>query len=88
MRFRRAAAGYASLVTALWEKDAITLAGMMRGREVSAREVVAAHIDRVEAVGGAVNAVVTRCFEQAMAKAAASSWPITGSTSTTGGCST
>jgi len=64
-------AGYASLVTALWEKDAITLAGMMRGREVSAREVVAAHIDRVEAVDGAVNAVVTRCFDQAMAKAAA-----------------
>ena len=66
-----AAAGYASLVTALWEKDAITLAGMMRGREVSAREVIAAHIDRVEAVDGAVNAMVTRCFEQAMAKAAA-----------------
>src|SRR6516162_9219677 len=44
---------------------------MMRGREVSAREVIAAHIDRVEAVDGAVNAVVTRSFEQAMAKAAA-----------------
>jgi amidase len=58
-------------VTALWENDAITLAGMMRGREVSAREVIAAHIDRVEAVDAAVNAVVTRCFEQAMAKAAA-----------------
>ena len=70
-RRHTAAAGYASLVTALWEKDAITLAGMMRGREVSAREVIAAHIDRVEAVDGAVNAMVTRCFEQAMAKAAA-----------------
>ncbi|MDD7940898.1 amidase [Actinomycetospora lutea] len=58
-------------MTALWDHDAITLAGMLRGREVSAREVIAAHIERVEAVDGAVNAVVTRCFEQAMAKAAA-----------------
>ena len=64
-------AGYASPVTALWENDAITLAGMLRGREVSAREVTAAHIERVEAADATVNAVVTRCFEQAMAKAAA-----------------
>ena len=58
-------------MTALWENDAITLAGMLRGREVSAREVIAAHIGRIEAVDMVVNAVVTRCFEQAMAKAAA-----------------
>src|SRR5215467_7135676 len=64
-------AGYASPVTALWDNDAITLAGMLRGGEVSAREVTAAHIERIEAVDPAVNAVVTRCFEQAMAKAAA-----------------
>ena len=63
--------GYASPVTALWDSDAITLAGMLRGREVSAREVIAAHIERIEAVDGAVNAVVTRCFEQAMDKASA-----------------
>jgi len=63
--------GYASPVTALWEQDAITLAGMLRGREVSAREVIAAHIERIDAVDRAVNAMVTRCFEQAMAKAAA-----------------
>jgi len=58
-------------VAALWENDAVTLAGMLRSRDVSAREVIAAHIGRIEAVDGAVNAVVTRCFEQAMAKAAA-----------------
>jgi amidase len=58
-------------VTALWEYTAIMLAGMLRRREVSAREVIAAHIERVEAVDGAVNALVTRCFEQAMGKAAA-----------------
>jgi Asp-tRNA(Asn)/Glu-tRNA(Gln) amidotransferase A subunit family amidase len=39
--------------------DAITLAGMLRRRQVSAREVVAAHIERAEAVDGAVNALVT-----------------------------
>jgi amidase len=55
----------------VWDTDAITLAGMLRSREVSAREVIAAHCERVEAVDAAVNAVVTRCFEQAMAKAAA-----------------
>jgi Amidase len=67
----RRQAGYAAPVTALWEMDAITLAGMLRRREVSAREVIAAHIARIEAVDAAVNAVVTRCFEQATAKAAA-----------------
>jgi amidase len=58
-------------VAALWENDAVTLAGMLRSRDVSAREVIAAHIARIEATDGAVNAVVTRCFERAMAKAAA-----------------
>ena len=58
-------------MAALWENDAVTLAGMLRSRDVSAREVIAAHIGRIEATDGAVNAVVTRCFEQAMAKAAA-----------------
>jgi amidase len=50
--------------------DAIALAGMLRRREVSAREVVAAHIERTEAVDGAVNALVTRSFETALATAA------------------
>jgi amidase len=59
------------LVAALWENDAITLAQLLRSREVSAREVIAAHIARIEAADGAVNAVVTRCFEQAMTKATA-----------------
>jgi amidase len=58
-------------VTALWENDALVLAGLLRRREVSAREVTAAHIERIEAVDAAVNAVVTRCFEQAAARAAA-----------------
>jgi amidase len=44
---------------------------MLRRREVSAREVIAAHIERIETADRAVNAVVTRCFEPAMVTAAA-----------------
>jgi amidase len=50
---------------------AIDLASLIRSREVSAREVVAAHIKRIEEVDPVVNAVVTRTFDQALAKAAA-----------------
>jgi amidase len=55
----------------LCSKDAITLARLLRRREVSAREVISAHIDRITTVDPVVNAVVTRCFDAAMAKAAA-----------------
>ena len=58
-------------MTDLCEADAITLAGLLRRREVSAREVVAAHIARAETVGGPVNAIVTATFDSALAKAAA-----------------
>jgi amidase len=58
-------------MTDLCEADAITLAGLLRDRTVSAREVVAAHIARAETVGGPVNAIVTRTFETALARAAA-----------------
>ena len=55
----------------LCAQDAIGLAALLRQREVSAREVITAHIDRIEAVDPAVNAIVTRTFESALAKAAA-----------------
>lgn len=51
--------------------DAVTLAGMLRRREVSAREVLSAHIDRIEAFDSVINAIVTRTFERGLAKAAA-----------------
>src|ERR1700689_360660 len=60
----------ADLVTGLCGHDAVSLAGMLRRREVSAREVAAAHIARTEALDGAVNALVTRSFEAALASAA------------------
>jgi amidase len=55
--------------------DAIALGALLRSGQVSAREVITAHIERIEAVdgvdGGGVNAVVTRTFEAALARAAA-----------------
>ena len=57
-------------MTDLCATDAVTLAGMLRRREVSAREVTAAHAQRIEDLDGAVNAVVTRTFEAALDRAA------------------
>ena len=57
-------------MTDLCATDAVTLAGMLRRREVSAREVIAAHVQRIEAVDGTVNAVVTRTFDTALGRAA------------------
>jgi amidase len=63
--------GQAGPVTDLCALDALTLAELLRRREVSAREAVAACIERVEAVDGLVNALVTRSFAAALATAAA-----------------
>jgi amidase len=65
-------------VTDLCANDAVTLAGLLRSREVSAREVIAAHIERVEAVDPVVNAIVTRSFDQALATAAAADQALAG----------
>jgi amidase len=52
-------------------QSAIDIAGMLRRREVSAREVVSAHIDRIEAFDPVINAIITRTFDAAMSRAAA-----------------
>jgi amidase len=52
-------------------RNAIDLAGLVRRREVSAREVVSAHVARIEAFDPAINAIVTRTFDVALARAAA-----------------
>ena len=57
-------------MTDLCAMDAVTLAGMLRRRDVSAREVTAARIQRIEDTDGAVNAVVTRTFDAALDQAA------------------
>ncbi|MCE0761750.1 amidase [Pseudonocardia kujensis] len=47
------------------------MATALRRKETSARELVGAHLDRIEACNGAVNAVVTLVAERALAEAAA-----------------
>ncbi|MGH3301022.1 MAG: amidase [Streptosporangiaceae bacterium] len=58
-------------MTDLCMQDAVVIAEMLRRREVSAREVVSAHIARIEAFDPAINAIVTRTFDAALARAAA-----------------
>jgi amidase len=58
-------------LTDLCGYDAVTLAGLIRKRELSAREVVAAHVKRIEELDPAINAVVTRTFDRALPAAAA-----------------
>lgn len=53
----------------LWRQDAVTLARMLRAREVSCREVVASALARLDAVNPALNAVVLALPEQALAEA-------------------
>lgn len=52
-----------------WRLDAVELADLIRRRDASAREVVDAHIERMEAVNPQLNAVVLNLAEQARAEA-------------------
>ncbi len=54
---------------ALTSSTASELARLVREGSVTAKEVVQAHIDRIEEVDGRLNAVVVRRFEAAMAEA-------------------
>jgi amidase len=54
----------------LYYRTAVDLVRLLRAKEVSAREVVAAHLDRIEAVNPAVNAIVTLTADRAMHQAA------------------
>ena len=53
----------------LWQHDAATIAAMVRNKDVSAREVVAAHLGRIDEVNGSVNAIVRRMDDDALAAA-------------------
>jgi amidase len=57
--------------TELCYRTARDLADLLRRREVSARELVAAHLERIERVNPALNAIVTLVPERALAEAAA-----------------
>jgi len=54
----------------LCEMTAVDLAGRLRKKQVSAREVMTAHLAQIERVNPKVNAIVTLVAEQAMANAA------------------
>jgi aspartyl-tRNA(Asn)/glutamyl-tRNA(Gln) amidotransferase subunit A len=53
--------------------EATTLAGLVRTKQLSSREVVQAHLDRTEAVNPKINAVVTLMGEAAL-EAADPAW--------------
>ena len=65
----------------LWQRGAAELAAMIRGRDVSTREVVQAHLDRIEAVNPQVNAVVRVLADQAFAAADAADQAVVDGTS-------
>ena len=49
----------------LWERSAVDLAAMIRRREVSSRELLAATLARIDEINPAVNAIVTLVPEMA-----------------------
>jgi Asp-tRNA(Asn)/Glu-tRNA(Gln) amidotransferase A subunit family amidase len=51
---------------AIYYKDATELATLIRTKQLSSREVVQAHLDRIEAVNPKVNAIVTLLAEDAL----------------------
>jgi amidase len=53
-------------MSALHERSASELAELIRRREVSSREVVTAHLERIEAVNGKVNAVTVVLADSAL----------------------
>jgi amidase len=61
----------ADTATQLWEVSAGRLAALVRRREVSAREAVQGALDRLDAVNGAINAVVEHRPDEALAAAGA-----------------
>jgi amidase len=57
--------------TELWRWGATDLAGAIREKKVSSREVVQAHLDRIGAVNEQLNAITVVLAEEAMQPAAA-----------------
>ncbi|HVM53122.1 MAG TPA: amidase family protein [Acidimicrobiales bacterium] len=53
----------------LWRRGAGELAALIRDKQVSSVEVVQAHLDRIEAVNGPVNAVTVTLADEALAAA-------------------
>jgi amidase len=62
----RGLAGEGNLVTQLWTMAACDLARLVADRDVSAREVVQAHLDRIRLVNPALNAIAVILGAQAL----------------------
>lgn len=60
---------HSAMTGELWRKGALELAGMIARKEVSSREVVQAHLARIDEVNPYLNAVVRRLDESALAAA-------------------
>lgn len=58
-------------MTALWAQGAVALRRLIATRQASCAEVLEAHIQRIEAVNPALNAIVTKTYELASQQAAA-----------------
>jgi amidase len=66
--------------TGLWSMSATDLAEAIRSKQASSREVVEAHIRRIEAVNPAINAVTVVLAEQALEAAEAADRTVIGGT--------
>ena len=62
---------------AIHYQEATALAALIRTKQLSSREVVQAHLDRIHAVNSQINAVVTLMAEQALASADAADRAVT-----------
>ena len=61
----------------IWKSDATELARMIRAKDISAREAVRAHFDRMHAVNPSINAIVRDLTDSALAEAdRADAWRI------------
>jgi aspartyl-tRNA(Asn)/glutamyl-tRNA(Gln) amidotransferase subunit A len=63
--------------SAIHYQEATALAALIRTKQLSSREVVQAHLDRIEAVNPKINAVVTLMAEQALKSADAADKAVT-----------
>ena len=58
-------------LSAICQLTAVDMARLIRAKELSAREVIAAHLERIDRVNPGVNAIVTRVIEPAIDRARA-----------------
>ncbi|MDX2380171.1 MAG: amidase [Acidimicrobiia bacterium] len=65
-------------MTELWQMGALELAATIRAKEASSREVLEAHLDRVDKINGGLNAIVRVLADEARAAADAADAALAG----------